>query len=80
MARRGCDPCDVRGRPWVLRQSENLGFRLALVFPEQPQPEAKNVCHPTAYMRWTIKNDLELSLKLLGQIAIDGGAQKQKGS
>ena len=44
--------------------------KLRLVFPKQPQPEKSNVHHPTAYKRWTIKKDLELSLKLLRKKAI----------
>ena len=72
----------------VVLTEKNIGLspkllqekRLRLVFPGQPQPETRNVCHPPAYMRWTIKKDLGLSLKLLGEIALDDKEQKQRGS
>lgn len=70
----------------ILLTEEPLGLsprrwqekRLRLVFPEPPQPETRNVCYPTAFMRWTIKKDLELSLKLLGKISLEIENEKDK--
>ncbi len=47
------------------------GKKIRLIFPKQPQPEAGNIHHPIAYTRWTLKEDLELSLKLLRKIVIE---------
>jgi hypothetical protein len=47
---------------------------LKIVYPALPQPDQRNIYYPGAYVRWTIKQDMELFLKLLSggkiQIAI----------
>jgi len=53
--------------PKLLQEKE-----LKLVYPGPTQPDERNVYYPRAYMRWTIKEDMELFLKLLrgGRIKI----------
>lgn len=46
--------------PELLREK-----KLRPVFPRQARPEDRNVYYPEAYVRWTVKEDLQLSLKLL---------------
>ena len=45
---------------------------LKLMYPALPQPDERNAYHPGAYVRWTIKKDMQLFLKLLkeGRIQI----------
>ena len=53
--------------PKLLQEKE-----LKLVYPALAQPDERNVYYPRAYVRWTIKKDMELFLKLLrgGRIKI----------
>ncbi len=49
--------------------------KLKLIFPGHPQLKKRDVYSPKAYIRWTIKEDLRLFLKLLKEekVIIDGG-------
>ena len=53
--------------PKLLQEKE-----LKLIYPTLLQPDERNVYYPRAYVRWTIKKDMELFLKLLrgGRIKI----------
>lgn len=53
--------------PKLLQEKE-----LKLIYPALAQPDERNVYYPGAYVRWTIKKDMELFLKLLrgGRIKI----------
>ncbi|MFC1925713.1 hypothetical protein ACFLW2_03335 [Chloroflexota bacterium] len=48
--------------------------KITLVYPGEPGPEAAGVCHPRAYMRWTVRDDMELFFKLLmeNRISVEG--------
>lgn len=54
--------------PKLLQEKE-----LKLIYPALAQPDERNVYYPRAYVRWTIKKDLQLVLKLLkeGKINIE---------
>lgn len=59
--------------PKLLQEKE-----LKLISPGQPQFEGGDIYYPRAYMRWTIKEDLQLVLKLLkeGKINIEAWYEK----
>jgi hypothetical protein len=51
--------------PKLFQQKE-----LKLIYPALPKLDERNVYYPRAYMRWTIKEDLQLVLKLLKEAKI----------
>jgi len=60
--------------PKLLQERE-----LKLIYPALAQPDERNVYYPGAYIRWTIKEDLQLVLKLLkeGKIKIEAWNEKK---